>query len=302
MDTAFQVRRFSANPVIYVGNHPLAGDNVNGPSLIRVPDWVEKPLGRYYLYFAHHEGSHIRMAYTDDLEGQWKMLEGGVLHVDDTICQDHIASPDVLVDDDAREIRLYFHGYEPTATIDKTHIAQGQSSYLAISKDGVHFEAQSTKLAPYYLKVFRYDGAYYGLAKYHYRDAVLLRSDDGIQTFEPGPHILPRFRHGAVRVIGDTLQVFYSRAGDDPERILVSQMDLKSHWSAWEPSEPQTVISPETDYEGADVADGVSSYGIVYGKTCQLRDPDIFEEDDKLYLAYAVGGEYGIALAQLETV
>ena len=26
--------------------------NINGPSLVRVPEWVENPLGKYYLYFA----------------------------------------------------------------------------------------------------------------------------------------------------------------------------------------------------------------------------------------------------------
>ena len=28
--------------------------NINGPSVLRVPDWVENPLGQYYLYFAQH--------------------------------------------------------------------------------------------------------------------------------------------------------------------------------------------------------------------------------------------------------
>ena len=30
------------------------GDTINGPSLIRVLDWVQDLFGRYYLYFAHH--------------------------------------------------------------------------------------------------------------------------------------------------------------------------------------------------------------------------------------------------------
>ena len=47
------------------------GTNINGPSLIQVPDWVPSPLGRYYLYFAHHQGKHIQMAYSDHLQGPW---------------------------------------------------------------------------------------------------------------------------------------------------------------------------------------------------------------------------------------
>jgi hypothetical protein len=45
------------------------GDNVNGPSLIRVPEWVARPLGRYYLYFGHHRGTFIRLATAPSLEG-----------------------------------------------------------------------------------------------------------------------------------------------------------------------------------------------------------------------------------------
>ena len=41
------------------------GGNITGPTLIRAPSWVAKPLGKYYLYFAHHSGKYIRLAYAD---------------------------------------------------------------------------------------------------------------------------------------------------------------------------------------------------------------------------------------------
>ena len=34
------------------------GDYVQGPSLIKVPDWLDNPLGNYYLYFADHKGPY----------------------------------------------------------------------------------------------------------------------------------------------------------------------------------------------------------------------------------------------------
>ena len=39
------------------------GDNINGPSLIRIPDWIPAseradPSAVYYLYFAHHTGDY----------------------------------------------------------------------------------------------------------------------------------------------------------------------------------------------------------------------------------------------------
>ena len=44
--------RFPQNPIVTPASSPSIGDNINGPSLIRVPAWVERPLGRYYLYFS----------------------------------------------------------------------------------------------------------------------------------------------------------------------------------------------------------------------------------------------------------
>ncbi|TIO99576.1 MAG: hypothetical protein E5X72_32940, partial [Mesorhizobium sp.] len=39
------------------------GININGPSLISMPDWAPGRLGAYHLYFADHGGSYIRLAY-----------------------------------------------------------------------------------------------------------------------------------------------------------------------------------------------------------------------------------------------
>jgi hypothetical protein len=55
-----RVERFSINPLITPASSPALGDNINGPSVIRIPDWLPNPLGKYYLYFAHHAGTCIR--------------------------------------------------------------------------------------------------------------------------------------------------------------------------------------------------------------------------------------------------
>jgi hypothetical protein len=49
--------RLAQNPLITVDSSPTLGDNVNGPSVIRVPAWLQHPLGRYYAYFGHHKAS-----------------------------------------------------------------------------------------------------------------------------------------------------------------------------------------------------------------------------------------------------
>ena len=73
--------RFPTNPIITPALDESIGANINGPSLLRVPDWLPSPLGRYYLYFSHHQGASIRLAYADALTGPWTVL-----------CARHIAS------------------------------------------------------------------------------------------------------------------------------------------------------------------------------------------------------------------
>ncbi len=119
------VLRFPENPLITQQMSPALGDDINGPSLIRVPAWVEHPLGRYYLYFAHHKGAFIRMAYADDLKGPWKIYEPGVLNVKDSAFYrpqpdspksgpnyyTHNASPEVVVDDEHKRFVMLVHGW-----------------------------------------------------------------------------------------------------------------------------------------------------------------------------------------------
>ena len=79
-----QIKRLLDRPIITPELHPSIGENIQGPSLIRVPDWIENPLGKYYLYFADHKGSYIRLAYADHLEGPWQIHEPGSLQIADT--------------------------------------------------------------------------------------------------------------------------------------------------------------------------------------------------------------------------
>ena len=62
--------RFEQNPLVTTRTSQSLGSNVNGPTVIRVPDWVPNPLGRYYMYFANHMGEFIRLAYADEVLGR----------------------------------------------------------------------------------------------------------------------------------------------------------------------------------------------------------------------------------------
>ena len=298
----FRVERFDANPIIHREMHGMIGDvgrNINGPSLIRVPEWIDDPLGKYYLYFAHHHGRFIRLAYADSLEGPWKIHHGGVLPMENTPAyegrpRDHVASPDVHVDEENQRIVMYYHSPNPSGG------PRGQGSYVALSRDGLDFEAKPQYLGLFYFRVFEHGGWHYALAKYHNDGGIIYRSRDGLTDFEPGPRILPRVRHMAVWLHQGDLYVFYSRGEDSPEHIMVSRVrNLDDDWENWEFSEPRTVLKPEKDYEGVDSPINPSRWGATYDFLHELRDPAIYEEDGRLYLLYSTAGEWAIAMARL---
>ncbi len=287
----YRAIRFPENPIIHSGLDDQIGTNINGPSLIRVPNWVPNPLGLYYLYFAHHQGAFIRMAYADDIHGPWKTLEGGVLRLEETCCRNHIASPDVHVHAENRAIRMYFHGV--------TH--DGQRSFVATSSDGLHFNASAVVLGPFYFRVFKHKLAWFAIAKT--TDApgggVLLRSSDGAGAFERGPDILPNQRHVAVLKRDDNLHIFFSRGEDCPERILMSTMSLKGDWKEWHTSDVAEMLRPETKEEGCHLPVHPSRFGSIHEPVHEVRDPAIYEENGRQYLLYTGAGESNICCAEL---
>jgi hypothetical protein len=283
--------RFAENPIIRP-DMPTVGDDINGPSLVLAPKWLEKPLGRYYLYFAGHRGTYIRLAYANQLAGPWKIYEPGVLQLGQTGCHGHIASPDVHIDNEQRRIRMYFHGPAKSEN--------GQRSFLAVSSDGLHFEASSEVIGMDYFRVFQRDVYYYAISN----GGLIQRAKEPGAKFEPGPNLFPemaegRVRHVAVKLDGDVLSLFYSRIGDNPESILFSTVRMTPDWRTWKASEGRLVLKPELPYEGVDLPLKPSEAGPAKVRLRQLRDPAIYREGSKTYLLYSVAGESGIAIAEL---
>jgi hypothetical protein len=317
-----RVQRLLDRPIIAADLHPSIGTNIQGPSMIRVPDWIGNRLGDYYLYFADHKGSYIRLAYADRPEGPWTVHPPGSLHLSQShfrtkppaaspeqvaryeallkkrgiaishdalseITTPHIASPDVHVDPVGRRILMYFHGLEGVAT---------QLSRIAISDDGIDFQARPEILGPSYFRVFPHDGVTYALAM----PGQFFRSKDGLHEFEPGPVLFnPNMRHSAVLKRGNEILVFWTQVGDVPERILCSRIDISGDWRGWKEGPPHEVLRPERSWEGADAPLVPSIRSTAYGQVNQLRDPAVFAEDGRTYLLYAVAGESGIAIAEI---
>lgn len=297
---AAQANRLPQNPLIRPDLSPTLSNNINGPSLIRVPAWVPHPLGRYYLYFAHHEGQFIRLAYADSLSGPWKIHEGGVLQAQDTAfagTRTHIASPDVHIDDANQRIILYFHG----AWKGTKDAGMPQRTQSATSADGLTFHVQPAISDDTYLRVFTYQNTFYALA----RLGIVMRSPDPLGQFEKGPSVFAdgpykdRVRHVALLRRGNRLHVFFSAIGDAPERILLSTVDLSPGWKQWRASTPVEVLASEKPYECPALPVKPSVAGLATTPVHELRDPAIFEEAGKVYLLYTVCGEQGIAAADV---
>jgi len=283
--------RSSNNPIIYPEMENLEdkiGTNINGPSVISVPDWLENPLGKYYLYFAHHNGKYIRLAFANSPEGPWTIHQNGSLHIDDTMAYGHIASPDVHVDKKSREIKMYFHG-----------IGNRQRTFIAISKDGIHFSANPTYLGPPYFRVFHYKDCYFAIAKQsHKGSGILMRSSKGFMPFKKGPTIIPNMRHAAVHINDEKLTIFYSRIGDTPERIFRSTVKLQGNWNTWKASKPIEILRPKFDYEGSKLPIEISKAGMAFFPKHQIRDPALLVIDKTAYLYYSLAGEQGIGVAR----
>jgi len=316
------VNRLIDRPIIGPTLDHRIGQNIQGPSLIRVPDWVASPLGRYYLYFAHHKGTYIRLAVADDLKGPWRIHRSGSLHLKDSgfltkppevskekraqiraayatgrnrvahdiiyeVTAPHIASPDVHVDEARQRIRMYFHGLEGVAT---------QVTRIAESRDGICFEAYPQVLGRSYMRAFEWDGFTYAMSM----PGQFYRSKDGLRKFEKGPLLFnPDMRHAALLVRDTTLSVFWTQVGDTPERIMLSTIDLRKDWVQWQESESIEVLRPERNWEGASAPLEPSIRSVAYGQVNQLRDPAIYSEGERVFLLYAVAGESGIAIAEV---
>lgn len=320
------VRRLLDRPIIAPGMDARMGENIEGPSLIRTPDWLPGRLGRYYLYFADHKGDYIRLAYADRLRGPWRIHAPGSLQLAESgfpttrqsgtpeaearllttvlpnrappgtpgvpsILDDatlpHIASPDVHVDEAGRRIVMYYHGLEAFGV---------QRTRVAVSPDGIHFTPQGGTLGPAYMRVFSHEGRRYAMAM----PGQFLRSPDGFSAFEPGPVLFAGDqRHSAVAKRGDTLHVFWTRVGDAPERIYASTVDLRGDWMGWRASAPAEVLRPERDWEGAGLPLAPSYRSATFIPVNQLRDPAIYEAAGRTWLVYAVKGEGGLGIAEI---
>lgn len=191
---------------------------------------------------------------------------------------------------------MYFHGCCGEYDVDGE--AFSQVTCVATSTDGVDFEVRARTLGAFYFRVWEYDGDYYAVAN----DGHLYRGVDPLAPFERLHRLFETNRHFAVRFIDDeTLQLFLTRIGDRPERIMTATIDLSRPVEVWRADSypPETVLRPEQAYEGSNLQLATSEKGSADEPVRQLRDPAILEDDERTYLYYAIAGERGVAGAEI---
>lgn len=274
-----------------------AGQFTNGPSVIKVPDWVAEPFGAYYMYFADHRGLDIRLAFSDSLSGPWTVLPNPVLRLNKNLAiRDHIASPDIYVDHSSHTIYMTVHG-EPISTM-----YDDQVSVLVESQDG---------------QAFAQDPSYAGSIWANFAYARILKIDETFVRIDPRKHQVSRsdsitgpfsapvhyslpidreHRHASVLLDGSTIVIYYTRLRDSPERIYRATIDASKQWGQWALTNEQCVRRPEFSWEGAKFPVALSKPGSAHSVN-QLRDPFIYDDGTNRALFYSYAGESGIAMA-----
>ncbi len=315
------------------------------PTVVRIPNWVPgedraHPNANYYLYFASHHGTSIHMAWSDQVDSAaWTIFNAGRLDdprfpgrgvfdlrlgnatdtidvVDGLVLTGHVSSPEMIVDEENRHFIMVVHGKSNDS----------QRSFVATSKCGLNFNRPEVggeagyglkrlKFADRnYLRVFQYNGDWYGLGQRGYflrpadpdcpwdqpqgwnaSDPLWVSAEtspiekDLVAAGLAGDH-LPNgglgLRHASVRVMedGETLEVFYSRKWEVPEYIMRSTVDLRAgDWQTWQTSyPPEDMVRAEKDWEGD-----------------ALHDSYLFKDNGQLYLFYSCREEDAIAVAKL---
>ena len=251
----------------------IARDNINGPTVFKRPNFF--PEGpEWIMYFAHHGGKGIREAYADNLEGPWAVQPRELLELGKISGRGHIASPEVLINEDSLE--LYYH----------CPYADFQYTFRAVTRDGINWEYDPQVKGMFYLR-FIQPG--YAIAKYKNDGGVLYRTTQG--RFEEVGRLLPKMRHCSY-LDG---KLYWTNIGDTPERIFRGDINPDKCLV----NNLEEVLAPVEDFETGRYSLAPSRPGAAV-RVNQVRDPFVLREEDKTYLFYSVRGEEAIALAVIE--
>ena len=325
-----KIKKYPNGLIIHPNLSDEIGTNIQGPSLIKTPDWLPNSLGKYYLYFADHKGDQIKMAYSDALLGPWEIYSGGTLQLTHSgFLTESPERPTDFSTENSSVGRLEGFDphpeqseYIPTRLDDMVipHIASPdvhvdeennqivmfyhglekfgtQSTRVALSADGINFKSTSKVIGSPYFRQFKYKDTYYGMAM----PGLIYKNTGDIDEYTKVTSLFSnKIRHSGLFLTNNTLNVFYTLVGDTPERIYLSTIELSDDVSDWRESSPIEIIRPTLDWEGVNLPLQHSSRSAINIPVNQLRDPYIFKDNEGIYLLYTVKGERGIGICRIE--
>ncbi len=328
------------------------GENINGPCLISLPDWLDRskrinPKANYYLYFGHHGGLYIRLAWAENILGPWtlykvnadlKPWEKGVLSIympgssekkidfgNNLLIDGHISSPIVIIDNENKNFRLYFHGH---ARWEGKRF--GQKTFVSTSSDGLDFNKniRPVTLGPSYFAPFEYDNHWYTFTKndlfvspekgelgvltqgYQYPKDLWKGYrgyfDDFLKVYaaENNLSVPIKIRHMHCHREGNMLHILFSTTVDTPERIYYTKIILsKKGISDWKHEKISLVFSARENWEGASLPPELSVSGPAKKPLNEVRDPYIFKDkNNSFYMIYCAGGEQALGIASISGI
>ena len=274
------------------------GKNLTGPSVMKVPQWVDEPLGAYYMYFANHIGKEIRLAFANDPLGPWEVYSKPVLELSELKgALRHVASPEAVIDWGSRQFYLFVHS--PIAD------SRGQKTFTTVSDDGSLFYqiGNGPTIDFPYVRVFHWDSQFWAVGR-HSRSYLLFSSDtpEGEWLPQGSLPLGENVRHVGLKVFESTLLVAFSRVEESPESIYMVALDL-THFernSVFGSAPVGCLVSAVYPFEGAALDPVASEPGPQKLMIANdVRDPDLFIDDGAVYLFYSVGGERGIAAGHI---
>lgn len=302
----FNRKQFIENKTLIISkiNLPkVMSDNINGPSCLRTPNFIKNPLGKYLLYFAHHSGEFIRIAYSEDIFTGWKILDHKINNVSkETEFHDHVASPDVYVDNIEKSIYMFFHS--------RIKGSRKQQTFLSKSNDGINFALVKGDLnLPFYFRHVTIGTKTFAVTKGGnlYINMVspvanTWRALNNVNTGKSNKEAMHNssgsIRHASLIYYMKIFIIFYSKIGDSPERIYAAKI-VENEKGLWLMSNEFEITRPELNFEGANLDIEASVAGPSLKEENALRDPYVMQDGEDYFLFYACAGESGIAVGKL---
>jgi len=265
--------RLTQNPLITVHSSPSLGDNVNGPSIIRVPSWISAPARPLLHLLRPPQGPvHSPCLCRRESLGPWTIYEPGVVPVGDTAffrpqagsawrrCRSVLHARGVTGDlrgpdaqtagaVDARMVDRGAAAGRRTLPARRAwgagRAATASSHSRAKSSDGLHFQVTRAdhqgQLSP---RVFRSTA----ISTAWPASASLLRSKDPLgrvrrrsESVRGRPVRRSRPPRRGRPAAAARCMSFSRASATRPRRVMLSTINLTGDWTTWKASAPVEV-------------------------------------------------------------